>query len=522
MGVVRIIPQTINPITQTKIGTVKKKKVAAYARVSTDQEEQESSFDAQVQHFTEHIKSRDDWEFVNVYSDEGISGTSLKKRDGFNQMVADALDGKIDLILMKSISRFARNTLDLLSTVRKLTAKGVEVFFEEQGISTLDGGGELFLTIMSSIAQEESRTISENVKWGKRESYKKGNVSFAYSRFLGYKKEDGKIIIDEEQAVVVKQIYQWFLRDGLTYTAIAQRLIDNEVKTPGGKNNWTVNNITSILTNEKYKGHAILQKSYCENFLTHTMKKNTGQMPMYHVEDSHPAIIDEDTWNETQLEIQRRREIGSCYSSTDIFSGKFICADCGSFFGAKVWHSTSKYARTIYQCNHKFKNKCQTPHLEIDFIKEKFIEAYNKVMLDKQVLIDDTKDAIKVLCDFTGVDEKLLALQNEMDIVSELSTKMINENMHKAQSQEEYTKKYEELLRRYEKANVEYGKLQNDKLHKISLSQKLESFIKDLEDRPITIDYFDETTFRFMVESVKVSRDKKLTFKFRNGKEIEV
>ena len=157
MGVVRIIPQTINPITQTKIGTVKKKNVAVYARVSTDLEEQESSVDAQVQHFTEHIKSRDDWEFVKVYSDEGISGTSLKKRDGFNQMVADALDGKIDLILMKSISRFARNTLDLLSTVRKLTAKGVEVFFEEQGISTLDCGGELFLTIMSSISTHVKR-----------------------------------------------------------------------------------------------------------------------------------------------------------------------------------------------------------------------------------------------------------------------------------------------------------------------------------------------------------------------------
>lgn len=194
-----------------------------------------------------------------MYSDEGISGTSLKKRDGFNQMVADALDGKIDLILMKSISRFARNTLDLLTTVRKLTAKGVEVFFEEQNISTLDGGGELFLTIMSSITQEESRTISENVKWGKRVSYKNGNVSFAYSHFLGYKKEDDKIVIDKEQAIVVRQIYQWFLRDGLTYNAIAARLIDAGVKTPGGKDKWTANNISSILTNEKYKGDAILQ-----------------------------------------------------------------------------------------------------------------------------------------------------------------------------------------------------------------------------------------------------------------------
>lgn len=190
----------------------------------------------------------------------------------------------------------------------------------------------------------------------------------------------------------------------------------------------------------KYKGHAILQKTYCDNFLTHQMKKNTGQMIKYHVEGSHPAIIDEDTWNEVQLEIQRRRDIGSSFSSTDVFSGKFICADCGSFFGAKVWHSTSKYARIIYQCYHKFKNKCQTPYLEVNFIKEKFIEAYNKAMIDKDSLIEDTKAGITLLCDFTGIDEKLVELQNEIDIVSELSSKMITENMHKLQSQEEYTK----------------------------------------------------------------------------------
>lgn len=457
-----------------------------------------------------------------MYSDEGISGTSLKKRDGFNQMVADALDGKIDLILMKSISRFARNTLDLLTTVRKLTAKGVEVFFEEQNISTLDGGGELFLTIMSSIAQEESRTISENVKWGKRVSYKNGNVSFAYSHFLGYKKEDDKIVIDKEQAIVVRQIYQWFLRDGLTYNAIAARLIDAGVKTPGGKDKWTANNISSILTNEKYKGDAILQKTYIKSFLTHKVVKNEGQLQKYHVEGSHPAIIDADMWSEVQLEIQRRREMGSSYSSTDLFSGKLVCECCGSFFGAKVWHSNSPHRRTIYQCNRKFQNKCETPHLTKEFIEERFIVAYNKTMLDRDVLIEDTKEGIALLCDFKGIDERLVELQNEMEVVSELSNKMVQENMRKSQSQEEYVKKYEELLKRYERANVEYGRLKDEKAHKISLSQKLNSFIEELKKMPIAIDHFDDTTFRFMVERVTVSKDKKLTFKFRNGKEIQV
>lgn len=207
------------------------------------------------------------------------------------------------------------------------------------------------------------------------------------------------------------------------------------------------------------------------------MKKNNGQLPMYHVEDSHPAIIDEDTWNETQFEIARRRGLGTSYSSTDVFSGKLVCADCGSFYGAKLWHSTSKYAETIYQYNHKFKHKCQIPHLNADFIKKKFIEAYNKVIINKDNLIEDTKLGIKVLCNVASIDKELIELENEMDIVSELSSKMVLENTKKLQSQDEYNKKYEALLKRFETAKTKYDSLQVEKTHRISLSQKLENFI---------------------------------------------
>lgn len=263
---------------------------------------------------------------------------------------------------------------------------------------------------MSSIAQEESRSISENVRWGKRASYKEGNVSFAYKRFLGYKKnpETGKIEIDEEQAKVVREIYQKFLRDGKTTAWIADYLTDLHVPTPAGKEKWSRTGVLSILTNEKYKGHAILQKTFCDDYLTHEFKVNKGQLPKYHVQDSHPAIIDEDMWDEVQLEIERRKKLGNSYSSTDVFAAKLICEDCGSFYGAKLWHSTDAYAKTIYQCNHKFqtnnKEKCKTPNLKEEEIKRKFIIAYNEVIVFR-INVDGSNPANSKLLKLTKASQ---------------------------------------------------------------------------------------------------------------------
>ena len=210
---------------------------------------------------------------------------------------------------------------------------------------------------MASIAQEESRSISANVTIGKRWGFQEGKVSFAYKNFLGYKKgADGKIEIDEAQAVIVKMIYRMFLIEGKTYTSIATYLAENGVLTPSGKSTrWQKNTVLSILKNEKYKGDALLQKTFTDNYLEHSMKKNEGELPQYYVENSHPAIIDKYTWEQVQTELQRRMEIGNKYSSTSIFATKLVCEDCGGFFGKKIWHSTSKYARAIYQCNSKFK-----------------------------------------------------------------------------------------------------------------------------------------------------------------------
>ena len=236
---------------------------------------------------------------------------STKKRDGFNQMVADALAGKIDLIVTKSVSRFARNTVDSLTTVRKLKEKGVEVWFEKENIYTLDSKGELLITIMSSLAQEESRSISENVTWGQRKRMADGKVSLPYKQFLGYRKgEDGLPEIVPEEAATVRLIYRLFM-EGKTYSAIATHLIKNGVPTPAGKENWQACVARSILTNEKYKGHALLQKTFCADFLTKEKVKNTGQVQQYYVENSHPAIIDPDEWDAVQAEIERRKSSGA-------------------------------------------------------------------------------------------------------------------------------------------------------------------------------------------------------------------
>lgn len=244
---VTVLPPTINRETSAPIGSKAKRKVAAYARVSTDHEEQQSSYEAQVDYYTKYIKKRDDWEFAGIFADEGVTGTSIAKRDGFSAMIDAALAGRIDLIITKSVSRFARNTVDSLTTIRKLKDHGTEVYFEKESIWTFDSKGEMLLTILSSLSQEESRSISENVKWGQRKKFSDGKFSMPYSRFLGYDRgDDGTMVINEEQAKIVRRIYGDFIA-GLSPKAIANALTAEGIKTPCGKDKWGDSVVRSIL-----------------------------------------------------------------------------------------------------------------------------------------------------------------------------------------------------------------------------------------------------------------------------------
>lgn len=519
---VRTIPATVNLFNATPINAVKKRRVAAYARVSTDQEEQLTSYEAQVDYYTNYIKSRDDWEFVEVYTDEGISGTSTKHREGFKKMVDNAMAGNIDLIITKSVSRFARNTVDSLTTIRNLKEIGCECYFEKENIWTFDGKGELLLTIMSSLAQEESRSISENVKWGHRKRFADGKVSVPFGNFLGYKKgADGNLEIDEEQAVVVRRIYREYLA-GSTACSIAKSLMEDGIESPGHKKKWNASTIRSILKNEKYKGDALLQKHYTVDFLTKKQKVNEGEVQQYYVENNHEAIIDPEIFEMVQTEIERRRNLKGKYSGVDILTAKIICGECGGSFGSKVWHSNDKYRKVVYQCNQKYngENKCTTPILIKEDIENRFIKVVNSLIENKDEVIENLETIRKTLCDTTLLSKEKNELSQKLVEQVEQIQELIEVNSRVAQNQEEYQKQYEKLVNEYEITKVEHQKLELDISNKLTKSETLSVFINTIKKQETLLETFDEMMWGSLLESVVVYKDNVL-FKFRDGTEIK-
>lgn len=521
---ITVIPATRNQFTALPTTSIKRRRVAAYARVSTDSDEQFTSYEAQIDYYTQYIKKREDWEFVKVYTDEGISGTNTKHRDGFNEMISDALDGKIDLIVTKSVSRFARNTVDSLTTVRKLKDAGVEVFFEKENIYTFDSKGELLITIMSSLAQEESRSISENVTWGQRKRFADGKVSMPYKQFLGYDKgENGEPVINEEEAVTVRLIYKLFLT-GKTPVGICKHLESLHIPSPSGKPTWSQRTVLSILTNEKYKGDALLQKTFTTNFLTKTMKVNEGEVPQYYVQNSHPAIISPAQFDMVQIEIARRKQLGRSYSGLSVFATKVICGDCGGFYGKKVWHSNDAYRKEIWRCNAKFngKKKCSTPSYDTETIKNAYLRAYTILMGSRDELLAACEAMRELVSDCVELDEKIDSLNEELQVVSELVTQCVKENASTAQSQEEYSKKYTSLVRRYEKAQTALQKATEERRAKTERDQELRAFIGTLKEKPLVVEEWSEDLWVTLLDTATVHKDGRIVFLFKNGTTIEV
>ncbi len=511
------IPATRNVFTAIPMTSITKRRVAAYARVSTDSDEQFTSYEAQIDYYTKFIQQHEDWTYISVYTDEGITGTNTKKREGFNQMVTDALAGEIDLIVTKSVSRFARNTVDSLVTVRKLKERGVEIFFEKENIWTLDSKGELLITIMSSLAQEESRSISENVTWGQRKRFSDGKVSMPYKHFLGYEKgENGQPVVNEKEAVIVRLIFRLFL-EGKTPAGICRHLDANDIPTPSGKQKWSQTTVNSILRNEKYKGDALLQKRFTVDFLTKRMKTNTGEVPQFYVEGSHEGIISPHEFDLVQAEIERRKGIGGHYSGSSVFSSKLVCADCGAFFGQKVWHSTDKYRKVIWRCNAKFngEHKCATPHLTEDEIKAMFLKAYNELMGNRKQVIADCRLMLEMLCDHTKLDAKIAKVNEEIALVSGLVSACVNENAEKAIDQDAFNKQYNGLVDRHQKAIARLEKLKTERAEKENRERELQGFIDTLLTCSLVLDVWDEELWRLLVVKGTVGKDGEVVFEFR-------
>jgi hypothetical protein len=397
----------------------------------------------------------------------------------------------------------------------------MEVVLEKENIWTFDGKGELLLTIMSSLAQEESRSISENVKWGHRKRFADGKVSIPFSHFLGYKKgEDGNLVIDEDEAVTVRKIYRLYL-EGLTPHAIAKQLTSENILTPGGKTVWNQTTIRSILTNEKYKGDALLQKRYTVDFLTKKQKVNEGEIPQYYVENNHEGIVSAEIFEMVQQEMEKRKVGKGRYSGVDIFSSKIKCGECGSNYGAKVWHSNSKYRRVVYQCNSKFKDKCTTPHLYEEEVKAMFLTAVNKLFANKKELLQNMEIVRQSLTAIEPLEEEKKAAYSEITSLVEQIQRCVDENARVAQSQSEYQKRYDGLVKEYDVAKAKYEHIEKEISNRRARYETLGHFIKTIKEQSDTITEFDDSLWGGLLDHIMVYAKDNVVFTFKDGTEIK-
>ena len=521
---VTTIPATKNLFTISPIATTQRRKVAGYARVSTDSDEQFTSYEAQVDYYTQFIKSHADWHFVKVYTDEGISAVSTRNRNGFNEMVEDALAGKINLIVTKSVSRFARNTVDSLTTIRKLKDHGVECFFEKENIWTFDGKGELLITIMSSLAQEESRSISENVTWGHRKRMADGKVSLAYSTFLGYERgENGGLVINQEEAKTVRQIYRRFM-DGMTPIGICHALESQEILTPKKKKKWSESTVLSILTNEKYKGDALLQKTFTVDFLTKKTKINEGEVPQYYVKGNHEAIIPPKEFDQVQAELARRKAIGRGYSGNSIFASRLICGDCGGFYGQKVWHSTDDYRKEVWRCNRKYEKeeKCHTPVLSDDTIKHLFLKAYNLLMADREPIAADCRMLADMLGDTKALEQKIAAAQKEMSEIIALNNTLVHSYAAIGDDRQMFEEKKAMYDEQFKRTEAQLCQFQEQLKVRLARSRAVHDFVDALLAQPMILTQWDDQLWNLLVQKVVIQADGTAEFTFKGENTITI
>jgi DNA invertase Pin-like site-specific DNA recombinase len=408
----------------------RKKRVCAYARVSTDTEDQINSYNAQISEYTSQIKENNDWEFVNMYADEGISGTSTKKRVNFLRMIDDAKAGKIDLILVKSLSRFARNTVDCLSIIQELRTINVEVFFEKENISSSDSKVDFMMTIFSSIAQEEARNISENVKWGIRKRYKDGNIRINTSRFLGYDKDEkGKIVINSDEAKIVKMIFNLYL-SGMSYREISTLLVENNIKNGRNEIIWHPANIMHILKNEKYCGDVLLQKRVTLDYLTHKSVVNKGQAPQYYIENNHEPIISRELFQVVQQTLKNRSKNNesSRYGNQFPLSGMVVCGCCNRVLNRSYYNYRTKKERVVLTCKNTSKERIQCDNLPIDNQTLEMVcsDVLMKLNQSSNSLIDDLVSSITKHFDSSKLIESIKEANQDIAVKENEIRSLIN------------------------------------------------------------------------------------------------
>lgn len=507
-------------------------RVAAYCRVSTLQEQQETSYEAQVAYYTEKIKSNPNWKLAGIFADDGKSATSTNKRSDFQAMIDACMARKIDMVITKSISRFARNTVDSLVHIRMLKEKNIAVFFEKEGINTLEGSGELLITILSSQAQEESRNISENCHWGIVRKFESGTVIVNHSKFLGYTKDkDGNLVIVPEEAELVRRIFRLFLEGHSSYKI--KRLLEADgVKTVTGHTVWSATVIDRMLDNEKYMGDALMQKTYTVDFLTKKKVKNRGIVPQYYIEDNHEAIIPKELFHRVQEEKSRRSAIyrpaakkkgepvKGKYSSKYVLSDIMVCAECGQPYRRQVW---SKYGqkRAVWRCDSRLKQgskRCKhSPTLREEAIQQTIMAAINSVVEDQGEFVQAFREnVIQIIGSYapkgepSEFDAQIEQLQQQMMALIEDSAKS-------ECADEMFDKEYRVIADEIKELKKKKAKAIRERQLADSYNQRMQDMESYMKKTGYLKREFDDDLVRRLIQTVRVINESKIEIQFKSG-----
>ena len=540
MEVQRIPKRTVSVIEPQKSILVDKekyhqKRVAAYCRVSTDSEEQLTSYQNQMRVYTEMIAANKEWEFAGLYADEGISGTRADKRPEFQRMIRDCQNGKIDYIITKSVSRFARNTVECLEYVRSLKAQGIGIFFEEQNNEKMKNESELYLVIYAGFAQSESESISKHITWTYRKKFEEGKVSFQYKNFLGYRKgADSQPEIVPEEAAIVERIYEMFLA-GQPVKVIAQTLQAEKIEIPGKNLSFSKNMIMNILRNEKYCGDCILQKTVTVDCISKTRKVNQGEAPMYIVENNHPAIISREVFNRAQEELIRRQALRAKSDKTSITAtGKYSkyaltevlqCAECGSRYRRVTWtaHGRKKIVwRCISRLDYGTKHCKDSITVEEVALHGAVVRALRRFHAeDESTYLALMKATIGEAIGINGGSEEIDLLTRRIDALNKRMLDLVNETVAAGKDVESSEDEFKGISDQIEQLNRRIAAIQEN-VHKDGSRQaRLEEIQNIIAERNANETQYDDSIVRQMIECIKVHNDGKLTIIFGGGYEIE-
>lgn len=509
--IVTIIPA--KPIAEQE-AMKRKLQVAAYCRVSTEEEEQQSSYEAQCSYYTDKIMTNPEWTMAGIFADEGITGTSTKKRDDFNRMIRKCKKGKINLILTKSISRFARNTLDTIKYTRMLRAMGIGIYFEKENINTLDMDSEMLITMLGAFAQAESESISRNVAWGKRKAIQDGKVYVNFNRLYGYYlKEDGTPGINPEQADAVKLMFTRYMA-GDSSRIIARKLDEAGVPTLSGKSIWDAATIKAILKNEKYCGDVLAQKTFKECVIGGKVQKNTGQLPQVLVQNNHPAIINRELFYEVQEETKRRTAARSpsirastgrsCYSSKYALSERLVCGECGTLYRRCTWtiRGNKKIVwRCVSRLDHGTKYCKQSPTMEETALQRAIMDAVNSAMDSKEDIVKGITDAVILM--LKPKENTELTLGEVKRRISELTAEF-DRLFNMDGSEEEYEKRFSEITQELAELKKQRDEISAQLQNNQGVQAKIQkmSTVADRMEHHMT--EWDEEFIRQMIHTVEV------------------